>query len=327
MLRKYLKKRRFALLGFLLFYIIFYTSFYLYHLPLSAVVYPGVICLVFGMAFFAVDYSRTLKRHKRLEEMKKLSAALMTDFPEADDSEDEDYQEIIRLLCQEQRHAEQEYDRRYSDMTDYYTVWAHQIKTPIASMRLKLQNEDSATARKLSADLNRIEQYVEMVLAFLRLDSYTTDYVFRDYELDAIIRQSVKKFSGEFIGRRLSLSYEPVSATVKTDEKWLCFVLEQILSNALKYTQSGGITVGMEGERSLFVRDTGIGIAPEDLPRIFEKGFTGFNGREDKKASGLGLYLCKRVCENLGIGIRAESKPDVGTVIYLDFAEKTEPHE
>lgn len=327
MFRKYLKQRRLAVLAFLLFYIAFYVSFYLYHLPLIAVVYPGIICFAIAAAFFAADYLKVRARHNRLEEMKKLSAELMTDFPEADTVEDEDYRDIINLLCREQQLLREDTQRRFSDMTDYYTVWAHQIKTPISAMRLKLQNEDSATARKLSADLNRIEQYVEMVLAFLRLDSDTTDYVFREYELDGIIRQSVKKFSGEFIGRKLSLSYEPVSVRVLTDEKWLCFVLEQILSNALKYTQSGGITIGMEGERRLFVRDTGMGIAPEDLPRIFEKGFTGFNGREDKKASGLGLYLCKRVCANLGIGISAESKPDEGTAIYLDFPEKPQRHE
>lgn len=327
MFRKYLKQRRLAVLAFLLSYIAFYVSFYLYHLPLIAVVYPGIICFVIAAAFFVADYLKVRARHNRLEEMKKLSAELMKDFPAADTVEDEDYRDIIEMLCREQQLLKEDTCRRFSDMTDYYTVWAHQIKTPISAMRLKLQGEDSATARKLSADLNRIEQYVEMVLAFLRLDSDTTDYVFREHELDGIIRQSVKKFSGEFIGRKLSLSYEPVSVSVLTDEKWLCFVLEQILSNALKYTQSGGITIGMEGERRLFVRDTGMGIAPEDLPRIFEKGFTGFNGREDKKASGLGLYLCKRVCANMGIGISAESGPDEGTSIYLDFPETPQRHE
>ena len=322
MLLKYIKQRRTVILAFLLFFIIFYAAFYLYRLPASAVVYPGIVCGAIGIALLTADFIKLNKKHRRLEEMKRLSAQLLGDFPVAETLEDEDYGEIIRMLCRQQQELAEETHRRYSDMTDYYTVWAHQIKTPIASMRLKLQNEDSATSRKLTADLNRIEQYVEMVLAFLRLDSDSTDYVFHEYELDGIVRQSVKKFSGEFIGKRLSLSYEPLEVSVLTDEKWLCFVMEQILSNALKYTQSGGITISMEGERRLCVRDTGIGIAPEDLPRIFEKGFTGFNGREDKKASGLGLYLCKRVCDNLGIAISAESKIDVGTAVYLDFPKK-----
>lgn len=322
MLLRFLKQRRTVIFAFGLFFIIFYAAFFLYHLPLTAVLYPGIVCAVIGIALLAADYAKFNGKHRGLAEMKKLSAQLMVGFPEAETLEDEDYQEIIRLLCDEQQRLAEETHCRYSDMTDYYTVWAHQIKTPIASMRLKLQNEDSATSRKLTADLNRIEQYVEMVLAFLRLDSDSTDYVFREYELDGIIRQCVKKFSGEFIGKKLTLNYEPLEVSVLTDEKWLCFVVEQVLSNALKYTQSGCITISMAGERRLCIRDTGIGIAPEDLPRIFEKGFTGFNGREDKKASGLGLYLCKRVCDNLGIAISAESKIDEGTAVYLEFPEK-----
>ncbi len=327
MFLRYLKQRRLAIAAFLLFYIVFYASFYLYRLPLSAVAYPGVICFVFGIAMFAYDYIKVSRRHKRLEELKKLTAELMTDLPPAESIEDTDYREIIAVLSEQQRLAKEKAECRFSDMTEYYTVWVHQIKTPISAMRLKLQTEDSPMSRKLSADLNRIEQYVEMVLAFLRLDSESTDYVFREYELDGIICQSVKKFSGEFIGRRLSLDYEPVAVSVLTDEKWLCFVIEQLLSNALKYTQSGGISIGIKGERTLYIRDSGIGIAAEDLPRIFEKGYTGFNGREDKKASGLGLYLCKRVCDNLGISISAESEIDKGTSVYLTFPEERKRHE
>ena len=327
MLNKYVKQRRLAILAFLLFYVIFFASFYLYHLPMAAVIYPGIVCAVIAILLFAADYAKARSRHRQLEAMKKLSAELLCGLPPAESLEDEDYQAIISMLCEENARTREESSRRYSDMTDYYTVWVHQIKTPISSMRLKLQTEDSAMSRKLSADLSRIEQYVEMVLAFLRLDSETTDYVFRECELDDIIRQSVKKFSEEFIGRKLSLSYEPVNVSLLTDEKWLCFVLEQLLSNALKYTREGGVTIGMEGERRLFIRDTGMGIAPEDMPRIFDKGYTGFNGREDKKASGLGLYLCRRICDNLGVGISAESKPDEGTAVFLDFPEKRERHE
>lgn len=207
-------------------------------------------------------------------------------------------------------------------MVDYYTIWAHQIKTPIASMRLTLQNEDTALSRQLTNELFRIEQYVEMVLAFLRLNSKSTDYVLKEYDLDGIIKQSVKKFAGEFISRKLSLNYESLHTVVLTDEKWLSFVIEQVLSNALKYTPSGSISITMEDGKRLCIRDTGIGIAAEDLPRIFEHGYTGYNGRMDKKASGIGLYLCKRICERLGHEIRAESEVDRGTCIILDLSRE-----
>ena len=117
------------------------------------------------------------------------------------------------------------------------------------------------------------------------------------------------------------LEYEPTELQIVTDEKWLSFVIEQILSNALKYTKSGSVKIYLERPKILCIEDTGIGIAPEDLPRIFENGYTGYNGRSDKKASGIGLYLCRRVCDNLGVGISAESELDKGTVIRLDLEQ------
>ena len=204
-------------------------------------------------------------------------------------------------------------------MVEYYTVWAHQIKTPIASMRLQIQSEDSELSRKLDGDLNRIEAYVEMVLTFLRLDSDSTDYVIKEISLDDVIRPAIRKFSRDFISKKLTMDFEPTEASVLSDEKWLSFVIEQVISNAVKYTSSGGIRIYMAESDVLCIEDTGIGISAEDLPRIFENGYTGFNGREDKRASGIGLYLCKRVCDNLGHKITAESEPGVGTKIMIGF--------
>ena len=188
-------------------------------------------------------------------------------------------------------------------------------------MELTLRQEDSPQARRLLGELSRIEQYVEMALTYLRLESAESDYVFRDCALDPIIRQSVKRFSAEFIGRKIRLDYAPADYTLVTDEKWLGFVLEQLLSNALKYTRAGSVRIFLQNG-TLCIADTGIGIAPEDLPRIFEKGYTGLNGRTDRKATGLGLYLCRRVCENLGIGLRAESTPGTGTTVFLELSQR-----
>ena len=138
-------------------------------------------------------------------------------------------------------------------------------------MRLRLQEEDSDTARSLLADLGRIERYVAMVLTYLRLEGGSTDYVIRETDLDGVLRPVLRQFAGEFISRRLKLDYTPVHARVLTDEKWLSFVVEQILSNALKYTPEGTVSVYLEAPATLCVRDTGIGISPEDLPRIFDR--------------------------------------------------------
>lgn len=171
-----------------------------------------------------------------------------------------------------------------------------------------------------AAELGRIERYVEMALVYLRLDSESSDYVIREFELDPFIRRSVKKFAGEFISKRLSLELEPSGVSVVSDEKWLAFVVEQVLSNSLKYTREGSVRIYLAEPKTLCIRDTGIGIAPEDLPRIFDKGYTGLNGRADLRASGLGLYLCRRVCRKLGHGISAVSDPGKGTEIRIDLS-------
>ena len=318
---KYLKQRWRGLAVAAVFCVIFTVTFMLYRLPVEAVLYPTGLCAILGIHFILIDFQRVKRKHELLEGIQTITDAITGVMPQMDGIEDEDYQQIIRLLSDEHNRYRTDTNRKYADMIDYYTVWAHQIKTPIASMRLHLQNEDTPLSRKLSTDLFRVEQYVEMVLTFLRLNSESTDYVIKEYDLDKIVKQAVKKFAGEFIGRKLSLVYEPLNTTVITDEKWLSFVIEQVLSNALKYTPSGSITITLESEKKLCIRDTGIGIAPEDRPRIFENGYTGYNGRTDKKASGIGLYLCKRICGNLGHTITAVSKIDEGTVITIDLAQ------
>ena len=317
----YWRQCRAGILVLLLFAGIFLGAFLLYRLPAGAALYPALLCGLLCGLFSAADCGRCWRRHRRLLELEKLPAGLMEGFPEAARVEEEDYQRIIEALKRAQRELENGMEQRYGDMVDYYTLWVHQIKTPIASMRLKLQNEDSPLARGVRGDLFRIEQYVEMVLAFLRLDSDSTDYVIREYEVDGILRQAARRFAGAFIGRHIRLCYEPVKASVVTDEKWLLFVLEQLLDNALKYTpENGTVTIGWEEPGTLLIRDTGIGIAPEDLPRIFERGYTGYNGRADKRASGIGLYLCRRICGNLGHRLAVESAPEQGTVVRVELS-------
>lgn len=318
--KRYLRGFLPALALFLLCCAIFGAVFWLYALPLKAVLYPSLLCLALWLAYVLLRGARAAKKHKTLS---LLTAALTEDMlPDAESVDDADYRRIIALLQEARRAREADDARKYADMVEYYTLWAHQIKTPIAAMRLTLQNEDTPLSRRLTADLGRVERYVEMVLAYLRLDAASTDYVLREYELDPIVRGAVKKFSGEFIERHLALELHPTNLRVLTDEKWLAFVLEQLISNALKYTPEGKVSIYLAGEAMLCVSDTGIGIAPEDLPRVFEPGYTGYNGRTDKHASGLGLYLCRRVCQNLGHTISVESELGKGTTVRLDLARK-----
>ena len=272
LLTVYLRSKRGVIGMFLLFALVFGVTFALYRLPLGAVLYPAALCVLLGLMALALDFRRVKKKHETLQTLLAHADTLGEELPAADGVCEQDYQALVRSLRQGRLELEAADAMRYRDMVEYYTVWAHQIKTPIAAMKLTLQNEDSPLSRRLSGDLFRIDQYVEMVLTFLRLDSERSDYVFRRHSLDEIIRPVLHKFAPQFIDRRLSLSYEPIEDTVVTDDKWLGFVLEQLLSNALKYTREGSIRIAMDAPGILSISDTGIGIAPEDLPRIFDKG-------------------------------------------------------
>ena len=321
LLGDYIKSRRGVLLFFALAAVLLGVSFALFHLPLRAVAYPCALTLLLGLAALALDFRRVYKLHRELSQLETTAAELIGVLPTAASVPEADYQAIVQSLCRQSADAAAKAAADRAGMLEYYTLWAHQIKTPIAAMRLRLQSEDSDSSRRLLADLGRIEQYVEMVLTYLRLEGEGTDYVFREAKLDDIVRPALRRFAGEFIARRLTLDYAPTDVRVLTDEKWLSFVIEQVLSNALKYTPQGGVSVYVEEPKTLCIRDTGIGIAPEDLPRVFERGYTGLQGRADKRASGIGLYLCRRICGNLGIGLRVESAAGRGTTVLLDLPE------
>ncbi len=170
----------------------------------------------------------------------------------------------------------------------------------------------------LKSELLRINQYTDMVLAYLRMRSIDTDYVFEVYELDDLIRQAIRKFSTEFIRKKLQIQFDETHIKVLTDEKWLVFVLEQLLSNAIKYTDQGYVHI-YGNDNTLYIEDTGIGIDASDLPRVFDKGFTGENGRKFGKSTGIGLYLCKKLCKKLGLDINLVSEEGNFTRVSIIF--------
>ena len=327
-MRNYLWQRRKWLLLLLCCVLVFGVSFWLYHLPVAAALYPSGLCGALILGWFWVDYRKLREKEQRLSFL----ASLPDDLPErlggAPGSLDEAYGEIIENLYRNVEKYAMPHTRVYLDLECDGTsaVLSMKIKTPIASMQLMLENEDSALSRKLGEELQRVEQYAQMALSYQRLDSVDTDYVFRSCAIDPLVRAAVRKFAGQFIRKGIRLDYTPIDYQVVTDEKWLSFVVEQLLSNALKYTRQGSVAIYME-QGCLCIRDTGIGIAPEDLPRIFDRGYTGCNGRADKKATGLGLYLCRRICKNLGHGICAESIPGEGTLMRLDLNQAKGPLE
>ena len=237
------------------------------------------------------------------------------------------YRSMIAKMRQEKEELIFEDQKRYTEMMDYYGMWAHQIKTPIAAMRILVQSgmdreeneENQKLFRQLQMELFKTEQYVEMVLSYLKICDIAKDMVLERCDLGKVVRQAVKKYSRLFILQKLSLEMGEIAEIVLTDEKWLSFVVEQILSNALKYTKSGSVSIYLEQEGVLVIKDTGIGISAEDLPRIMEKGYTGYNGRIDKRSTGIGLYLCKKVMDKLHHQLRIDSEDGKGTKVVLDL--------
>lgn len=298
---------------------IYWVMFILYQIPAEPVLYGFAIWLLAAGGPAIWDYLKFSKKHRTLLEVAGRAEISLENLPEAANRLEQDYQDMVAGLFQAKCQAESKFSRKYWNMMDYYTLWAHQIKTPIAAMRLLIQSESVPQSEELFDQLFKTEQYVEMVLQYMRTESGGKDLIIRQYRLENLVRKAVRKYAKSFIRGKIRLELSPIDCSVVTDEKWLVFVIEQILSNALKYTREGTVSIFMDPDRphNLIIEDTGIGIAPEDLPRIFEKGYTGYNGRSNRKSTGIGLYLCKSIMDSLFHTISIESEPGKGTRVRL----------
>ncbi|MDO5538503.1 MAG: sensor histidine kinase [Eubacteriales bacterium] len=315
----YLKRIYKVVIWFMITIICFAAVFFLYDLPVSAVGYAALLSGTCGCLLLIFDYRRYAAACKKISYLLFQEYPVPEELPLAFDSLEEEYQQLVKRIYENKIQMEQQSAATYEDLMDYYTLWVHQIKTPISAMNLLLQTDESENVKALSMELFKIEQYTELVLQYLRLGSTVNDFVLQPCDLDDMIRQVLRKYAKMFIGRGISADFCETHKRVLTDEKWMVFVMEQLLSNALKYTPRGVISIYSADENSFTIEDTGIGIAAEDLPRIFEKGYTGFNGRMDKKATGLGLYLSKQILDKLGHKIVAESIPGAGSKFTVTF--------
>jgi signal transduction histidine kinase len=264
-----------------------------------------------GTAFF--------RKHKALRQIADLPTQYEPEFPAASNLLEEDLTEIAKGLHAFFRQAKDDLTAAHMRNLEYYTLWVHQIKTPISALRLVLQNTpDSPEKTVMLQELFGIERYTELALQYARIGNIASDLVIEQCDLDSIVRECVRKYALPFVYKRLSVEMEGLTQAVVSDAKWLRFIIEQLLSNAVKYTKEGGVKISYH-EGTLTIHDTGIGIRPEDLPRIFEKGYTGYNGRVDNRASGIGLYLSKKVADALSIDIKVESSLGAGTAVKLRF--------
>ena len=320
-LKSYLKKNTKIYILFVVFIAIFFFMFYLYNLPLEALIYTGSLCFLTGLIGNTMDFINYKKSYKKLKFLEKNIINDREDLPKSLDIRIDYYHKIIEKLYRELENETQKNKQKNTDRVDYYSMWVHQIKTPIAAMNFLLDNEE-VDQKNLQQELFKIERYVEMVLTYIRLDSISSDYVITKINLDEVVKDSVKKYATIFINKKIKLNYVSHETMVISDKKWLSFAFEQILGNSVKYSGAGGEITIETYENKLVIEDNGIGIKEEDLPRIFEKGFTGFNGRYEKKSSGLGLYLCKKTLDKLGHRIEISSKVGEGTRIEITFPKE-----
>lgn len=309
----------------LLFFLLFFEGalcliYGLYGLPWGPAGYTCLVTAVVTLGFLMAGFFRWERKRRQLLILKRQAEQSLetADLPKAETPLEKIYQEIIQDQEKRCQREQKESREKLVRSREYYTRWSHQIKTPIAAMELLLQ-EEPADVRALKRELLKTSQYVEMALSYQRMEGEGNDLVIQRYELRPVVMQAVKKVSPLLIHKHISFSAGDLSGEVLTDEKWLVFVLEQLLTNVSKYTKEGGsVWIGKENGL-LVLRDTGIGIRPEDLPRIFEWGYTGYNGRLDKRSTGVGLALVKQVMEMLGNKMEIRSVLGEGTEVFLDL--------
>ena len=221
-----------------------------------------------------------------------------------------------------QKNQTEEGCKRYTDLMDYYTLWVHQIKTPIAASQLLVQDvTDSNTRSLLEQEIFKIDAYTNLVLQYLRLENFHDDLQLKQVALEHLVKEVIRKHSLFFIQKGLTINLDDLDVKVISDEKWLLVIIEQILSNSLKYTKSGGIEIYFK-DNTLYLKDSGIGIKDSDILRVFERGFSGYNGRLTQQSSGLGLYLSKKIADQLGHDISISSQVGQGTTVSIHFQKK-----
>lgn len=297
----------------------------LYGMDKSAVSYSVLLCAVIFFIYLLADlYSYTRKYNMRMKLKNEVLYNLDECMERADTEVEKQYLEIIRDILDKDKKKESYFENKMHEHEEYIMMWAHQIKTPITAMNLILQTDMEDVKESLNKKLFEVEEYVEMMLQYTRIDSINADMELSENNLLKIVKDVVRYFSKIFISKKLSVKIDVKDdILVRTDEKWIVFVLKQILSNALKYTKEGFISIYVEEDNSegvtLVVEDTGCGISEDNLPRIFEKAFTGYNGHIDRKATGIGLYMTKQILDKLGHRIWVESVVDKGTKVHIRF--------
>ena len=234
--------------------------------------------------------------------------------------------DILKILSRDMHENVKYYKDMQEEYREYIETWVHEIKTPIASSKLLIENNNNEVTKKIDTQIDKIENYVEQVLYYSRSDEVSNDYVIKEVNLDEMLKKVIKKNYRDFISKKIRLQLDDIDYNVYCDSKWIEFIVNEIVVNSIKYSKEKDSIIKITSQQLknsviLTIEDNGVGIIDRDISRVFEKGFTGDNGRKFGKSTGIGLYLCKKLCAKLGLGLKLESKENKGTKVSIVFPE------
>ncbi|MGG5372881.1 ATP-binding protein [Enterococcus sp. AZ196] len=322
LLKSFFYERRIVYGMYVVFWGLIFLTFYLYELDFAPF-WDGWLFTMFMLVVYSiVSFYRAARKQKRLEQLitKDLQLGSLVFLPKAQTLSEKNYQETLRLVLETKNQQQEALQQKQKDMLNDFGLWLHQIKTPVAALDLLIQS-GQLEPRMMKNEVFKINEYLQMILNYMRQNLDQADLVFQQLSIEKVVKSVVKKYATFFSQKDLSLQLGQLEGVVYSDKKWLIFILEQVIFNAIKYTENGTISISF-ADNQLTIRDTGMGIQAEDLPRVFEKGYTGLNGREQQRASGLGLYLSKEAAAKLGCRIYIESKVKKGTAVTIVFPEE-----
>ncbi|MGM0169520.1 hypothetical protein IGI39_003836 [Enterococcus sp. AZ135] len=322
LLKNFLYERRIIYSMYLIFWGLIFLTFYLYEFSFAPFLDGWLFTLFALVVYSLIAFYRAFRRQKQLELLatKDLQLNSLIFLPKAETLSEQTYQEVLRLVLETKNDQQEELLQKQKNMLDDFGLWLHQIKTPVAALDLLIQS-GQLEPRTMKNELFKINEYLQMILNYMRQNLDQADLVFQQLSIEKILKSVVKKYATFFSQKNLSLQFGELEGVVYSDQKWLIFILEQIIFNAIKYTENGTISISFL-DNQLTIQDTGIGIRAEDLPRVFEKGYTGMNGREQQRASGLGLYLSQEAASKLGCQLYIESQIKQGTKVTIVFPEE-----
>lgn len=299
-----------------------------YDMQIFIKIYVAVAIIVAFLIGFLVEYYSKKNYYdtvkSRIKELQE-EYLIMEVLPKADFTEANILEDVIRDIGKSMLENVNKYKYLQEDYKDFIELWIHEIKIPIAASKMIVENNKNEITESINEELDKIDNYTEQALFYARSNTVEKDYIVRKIQLKEIVNASILKNKAQLIQNKISIDTKNLDETVCTDSKWCIFIINQIIQNSIKYSKNADRQIEIYGERKkeniiLYIKDNGIGIKESEITRVFEKGYTGENGRiTEKKSTGIGLYLCKKLCDKLCIGLELNSKKDEGTEVKLIF--------